>query len=135
MQVTMQKLKHTCSRAIHFDVMKRSHVTTEFHRFQSRNFDVYRKNELTYLSVNGFQCAQGKSLQPPKHNSTCLLILNEIGREMTILQKVEVVVISMPYFGQSLRILCGYCTNMKLMSKGFQCFREVQVKNDFTDNS
>ena len=36
------------------------------------------------------------------NNSTCLLILEEICREMTMLQQVEVVVIFMPYF----RILC-----------------------------
>ena len=35
-----------------------------------------------------------------------LLILDEICREMTILQQVEVVVILCHIFGQSLRILC-----------------------------
>ena len=50
------------------------------------------------------------------NNSTCLLILEEICREMTILQQVEVVVIFMPYFRSiATHTVCGYCTNMKLI--------------------
>ena len=54
---------------------------------------------------------------------------------MTILQQVEVVIIFMPYFRSiATHTVCGYCTNMKLISRGFQCFSEVLVKNDITDN-
>ena len=59
---------------------------------------------------------QFKLLQPPQNNSTCLLILDEICREMTILQQVEVVVIFMPYFRSiATHTVCDYCTNMKLI--------------------
>ena len=55
-------------------------------------------------------------------NSTCLSILVEIGCGMTILQQVEVVLIFMPYFRSiATHTVCGYHTNMKLVSRGFQC--------------
>ena len=63
----------------------------------------------------------------------CLLILVEIGYRMTILQQVEVVVIFMPHFWSiAMHTVCCYCTNIKGLPI---CFREVQVKNDFTDNN
>ena len=63
---------------------------------------------------------QFRSLQPPQIILR-LLILVEICREMTILQQVEVVVIFMP-IGQSIatHTVCVYCTNMKLILRGFQ---------------
>ena len=83
----------------------------EFLAFQSRNFDVHGKTDFTRLSVNRFQIATTAT-----NNSTCLLILEEICREMTILQQVEVVVIFMPYFRSiATHTVCGYCTNMKLI--------------------
>ena len=52
---------------------------------------------------------------------------------MTILQQVGVVVIFMPHFRSiAMHTVCGYRTNMKLIAI---CFREVQVKDDFTDNN
>ena len=40
---------------------------------------------------------------------------------MAILQLFEVVVILMPYFRSiAMHAVCGYCTNMKLISRGFQ---------------
>ena len=62
-----------------------------------------------------------------------LLILLEFFCEMTILQQVEIVLFC-HIFGQSLLALCGYCTNIKLISRGFQCFPDVQVKNNVTEN-
>ena len=73
-----------------------------------------------------------KLLEPPQLITTCLLILVEIFCEISILQQVEIVVNLSHIFGQSL--LCGYCTNINLLSRGSQCFREVQVKNEITDN-
>ena len=59
---------------------------------------------------------QLKSLQPPQIILR-LLILVEICCEMTILQQVEVVVIFMPYFRSiATHSVCGYCTNMMLIS-------------------
>ena len=91
----------------------------EFRGFQSRNFDVHGKNDFTHLSVNRFQCSLNRY---NRHKySTCLLIRDKICREMTILQQVEVVVIFMPYFRSiATHTVCGYCTNMKLISRGFQ---------------
>ena len=37
----------------------------------------------------------------------------------------------MPYFRITTHTVCGYCTNMKLISRGFQY---IQVKNHVTDN-
>ena len=46
----------------------------------------------------------------------CLLNLVEISCEMTILHQL----VEIHIFGQSLHILCGYCLNIKLISRGFQ---------------
>ena len=80
---------------------------------------------------------QFKSLQPPQIILR-LLILVEICREMTILQQVEVVLISMPYFRSIDRNAYCVCLLHKYEAhmKGLPiCFSEVQVKNDVTDNN
>ena len=59
---------------------------------------------------------QFKSPQPPQIILHVSLILEEICREMTILQQAEVVVIFMPYFRSiATHTVCGFCTHMKLI--------------------
>ena len=63
----------------------------------------------------------------------CLLILVEICYEMTILQQVKIVIF-LPYFRLIATRTAWLLHKYKAHIKGFPiCFREVQVKNNFTD--
>ena len=92
---------------------------------------VHCKNELLVFPWTNFNAVYVAGTATI--NSTCLLIQVEICCEMTILQQVEIGVISCHIFGQSLLLLCGVCTNIKLIMELPICFCEKQVKNDVTD--
>ena len=72
-----------------------------------------------------------RSLEPLQ----LLLFQVEVCCEITILQQVTIIffchIFSVNGYSP---VLCGYCTNIKLI-KGFSiCFCEVQVKNNVTDD-
>ena len=92
---------------------------------------IHCKNELLVFPWTNFNAVY--VVRTATINSTCLLIQVEICCEMTILQQVEIGVISCHIFGQSLLLLCGVCTNIKLIMELPICLREEQVKNDVTD--
>ena len=55
---------------------------------------------------------------------------------MTILQQVEIVVIVMPYFRSIATHTVWLLHKYEAHVKGFQiCFRDLQAKNDATDNN
>ena len=106
----------------------------EFRGFQSRNFDVHGKND--YSSFRESISMQFKSPQPPQIILHVSLILEEICREMTILQQAEVsyiyAIFSVNRYAYCVWLLHTYEAHMKGLPI---CFSEVQVKNDVTDNN
>ena len=92
---------------------------------------IHCKNELLVFPWSNFSAVY--VVRTATINSTCLLIQVEICCEMTILQQVEIGVISCHICRQSPLLLCSVCTNIKLIMELPICFREEQVKNDVTD--